>query len=257
MVIGGSLNNISVIRIGSELVSHFPVFGGTAFGPAEVGGVGEGAVASQVTRSRIGFEEGEVGGGAPSAQSVFFAAVGTHSHHVSGFGSEVVKDVGLLGHRHFNIVVIGAGIKPVGQNPFRGVAGPIQRGSVVGDVGRSQAGRSVAGHLGGEAHLVAPRALVGFVAVGAHLGGVRRYASEASEGVGTFCRIHEDEVVFVTVEANLPLGLSFGARGPGEVDRVAGHIGIGQARGLGARRNVVDAHIVDVQVVVAVSIGHS
>ena len=110
---------------------------------------------------------------------------------------------------------------------------------MVGDVGSGQTSGCNAGHRGGEAHFVAPVALVGFATVGTHLGGVRRCAGEAGEGVGAFCRIHEDEVLFVTIEANLPLGLSFGARDPGKVSRVAGHIGIGQVSGLGASGNLL------------------
>ena len=127
----------------------------------------------------------------------------------------------------------------VGHNPIGAFAGPAQFGIAVGNFRNSKGSGCNAGHIGGEAHLVAPAALVGFAAVGTHLGGVRRCAGEAGEGVGAFCRIHGDEVLFVTVEANLPLGLSFSARDPGKVSRVAGHIGIGQVSGLGASGNLL------------------
>ena len=91
---------------------------------------------------------------------------------------------------------------------------PCSHSRNVGDVGNGQACRSGASDQSGESYRAAPVALECFVAVGAHLYGVTGFGREVGEAIGSVA--HGDEVGFVAVEADLPLGF-FTVGSPSEV----------------------------------------
>ena len=132
---------------------------------------------------------------------------------------------------------------------------PAQRGLARGHIAASQVDGCNAFWERVETRFVAPVALAVSVsvAVGANLYGVGQIGFKAGEGVGGVGLLHEDEVVFVAVEADLPLGLAFCARHPGESGLVGGQLGgnNGQAGGLDTGGSQIHFDIVYSQVIVA------
>ena len=125
--------------------------------------------------------------------------------------------------------------------------------AVAGEVAGGKTCRSGASYSSGEAHGVGEHAISAATAVVLHSDLVCCFGSEASECI----RILGDFHILLCNKsigriANLP---SIAIAGPTDVGSVGRHVGNGNACRFGAGGNVVDAHVVDVQVVVGVGYG--